>query len=110
EMGVIVERLSDNYSKAEIAASLDALKNLCYRFASQSGLTVSIEDVKTPQAKQGILDGYEAQADKVESQFRRGVITDGERRQQEVRIWTAATAEVQQAMEAEFAAQRFNPI
>ena len=48
EMGVIVERLSDNYPKAMIASSLDAIKNLCYRFASQSGLTVSIDDVKTP--------------------------------------------------------------
>ena len=67
-----------------IASSLDAIKNLCYRFASQSGLTVSIDDVKTPAEKRAILDGYEAQADKVETQFRRGIITDGERRQQEV--------------------------
>ena len=110
EMGVIVERLSDNYPKALIASSLDAIKNLCYRYASQSGLTVSIDDVKTPATKREILDGYEAQADKVETQFRRGIITDGERRQQEVRIWTDATAEVQKAMEAEFKAQRFNPI
>ena len=86
------------------------IKNLCYRFASQSGLTVSIDDVKTPASKRAILDGYEAQADKVETQFRRGIITDGERRQQEVRIWTDATAEVQAAMEKEFKAQRFNPI
>ena len=34
-----------------VAASLDALKNVCYRYASQSGLTVSIDDVKTPKAK-----------------------------------------------------------
>ncbi len=110
EMGVIVERLSDNYPTAEVAASLDRIKNLCYRYASQSGLTVSIDDVRTPKAKRGLLDGYEAQAEKVENQFRRGIITDGERRQQEVRIWTDATAEVQAAMEAEFKAQRFNPI
>ncbi len=97
-------------AKAQIASSLDAIKNLCYRFASQSGLTVSIDDVKTPVRKREILDGYEAQADKVENQFRRGIITDGERRQQEVRIWTDATAEVQAAMEKEFKAQRFNPI
>ena len=71
---------------------------------------MSIDDVKTPKAKKALLDGYEAQADKVENQFRRGIITDGERRQQEVRIWTDATAEVQKAMEAEFKAQRFNPI
>jgi DNA-directed RNA polymerase subunit beta' len=110
EMGVIVERLSDFYSTAEVAASLDRIKNLCYRYASQSGLTVSIEDVKTPKSKRAILDRYEDQADKVETQFKRGIITDGERRQQEVRIWTDATAEVQAAMEAEFKATRFNPI
>jgi DNA-directed RNA polymerase subunit beta' len=110
EMGVIVERLSDFYSTAEVAASLDKIKNLCYRYASQSGLTVSIEDVKTPKSKRAILDRYEDQADKVETQFKRGIITDGERRQQEVRIWTDATAEVQAAMEAEFKATRFNPI
>ena len=110
EMGVIVERLSDNYSAVQVAAALDAIKNLCYRFASQSGLTVSIDDVKTPKIKREMLDGYEAQADKVENQFRRGIITDGERRQQEVRIWTEATATLQDIMEAEFRAQQFNPI
>jgi DNA-directed RNA polymerase subunit beta' len=71
---------------------------------------VSIDDVKTPVAKRSILDNYEKQADKVETQFRRGIITDGERRQQEVRIWTDATAEVQAAMQKEFEAQVFNPI
>ena len=110
ELGVIVERLSDNYDKAVVAEALDAIKNLCYRYATQSGLTVSIDDVRTPKAKRALLDGYEAQADKVESQFRRGIITDGERRQQEVRIWTDATAEVQAAMEKEFKEQQFNPI
>jgi len=110
EMGVIVERLSDHYPKGMVATALDALKNVCYRYASQSGLTVSIDDVKTPKAKRQLLDEHEAMADKVENQFRRGIITDGERRQQEVRIWTDATAKVQAAMEAEFKAQRFNPI
>ena len=100
EMGVIVERLSDNYDKSVVADSLDKIKNLCYRFATQSGLTVSIDDVRTPKVKRALLDGYEEQADKVEKQFRRGIITDGERRQQEVRIWTDATAEVQAAMVA----------
>jgi DNA-directed RNA polymerase subunit beta' len=110
EMGEIVERLSDHYKTADVAAALDAIKNVCYRYAAQSGLTVSIDDVKTPASKREILDRYEGMADKVENQFRRGIITDGERRQQEVRIWTDATAEVQRAMEAEFKAQRFNPI
>src|SRR5207342_1097277 len=99
-----------HYPKSAVAAALDAIKNVCYRYAAQSGLTVSIDDVKTPKAKKALLDEYEARADKVEQQFQRGIITDGERRQQEVRIWTDATAEVQKAMEIEFKAQRFNPI
>src|SRR5207342_3091843 len=99
-----------HYPKSAVAAALDAIKNVCYRYAAQSGLTVSIDDVKTPKAKKALLDGYEAQAEKVEQQFQRGIITDGERRNMEVRIWTDATAEVQNAMEAEFKAQRFNPI
>ena len=110
EMGVIVERLSENYPTVTVASSLDAIKNLCYRYATQSGLTVSIDDVKTPARKRELLDNYEEKADRVETQFRRGIITDGERRQQEVRIWTDATHEVQAAMEEEFKAARFNPL
>jgi DNA-directed RNA polymerase subunit beta' len=110
EMGVIVERLSDHYDKSVIADTLDSMKAVCYRYASQSGTTVSIDDVKTPKSKRAILDNYEKQADKVENQFRRGIITDGERRQQEVTIWTDATAEVQAAMVEEFKADKFNPI
>jgi len=85
EFGVIVERLSDHFAKSEIALALDGIKDLCYRYATQSGLTVSVDDVKTPKAKRGILDDYEKQAEKVEGQFRRGIITDGERRQQDPR-------------------------
>ena len=110
EFGVIVERLSDHFTKSKIALALDGIKDLCYRYATQSGLTVSVDDVKTPKAKRAILDDYEKQAEKVEQQFRRGIITDGERRQQEVRIWTDATADVQKAMETEFKALKYNPV
>jgi DNA-directed RNA polymerase subunit beta' len=110
DMGLIVEVLSEEYRKGEIASSLDAIKNLCYRYASQSGLTISIDDVKTPAAKKGILEESEKLADKVEQQFRRGIITDGERRVQEVRIWTDATERVKEATEQLLKSQRFNPI
>jgi DNA-directed RNA polymerase subunit beta' len=110
EMGVIVERLAEFYRKGEVAESLDAIKNLCYRYAAQSGLTISIDDVKTPEEKKGLLEKYEKEAEKVETQFRRGIITDGERRVQEVRIWTEATDRVREAMERSLKATEFNPI
>ncbi len=98
-MGQIVDDLATNYPKAVVARSLDAIKDLCFRFAMRSGLTISIDDVQTPAEKRAILDEHEKQADKVETQFREGIITDGERRQKEVEIWTDATDEVKDAME-----------
>ncbi len=110
DIGTIVDDLASNYSKAEVGASLDRIKTLTFHFAARSGLTVSINDVKTPIEKKAILDLHEIEADKIESQFRRGIITDGERRQKEVEIWTTATDEVRAAMEESLRSVRFNPI
>ncbi len=109
-MGRIVDELAHDYDKADVASSLDRIKDLCYRYATKSGLTISIEDVKTPPVKKEILDRHEKEAEKVETQFRRGIITDGERRQKEVEIWTTATDEVRVAMEASLKEDKFNPI
>ncbi|MEE2768467.1 MAG: DNA-directed RNA polymerase subunit beta' [Actinomycetota bacterium] len=110
EMGVLVDDLARHYPKKVVAESLDKLKDRCFRYATQSGLTVSIDDVRTPPEKQAILDLHEKDAEKVENQFRRGIITDGERRQKEIEIWNAATAEVTERMAEGLAAEQFNPI
>jgi DNA-directed RNA polymerase subunit beta' len=109
-MTEIVDRLAREYPKLSVATSLDAIKNVCFRYAAQSGLTISVDDVRTPSEKKGILDLHEKEADKVEQQFRRGIITDGERRQKEVEIWTEATEEVRRKMEEALKQVRFNPI
>ncbi|MCH1512033.1 MAG: DNA-directed RNA polymerase subunit beta' [Acidimicrobiales bacterium] len=110
EMGTIVEKLAREYPKLIVSRSLDALKDLCFFWAMKSGVTVSVDDVKTPSTKKGILEKHEKEAEKVENQFRRGIITDGERRQKEVEIWTQATEEVKQDMEAGLKKEAFNPI
>jgi DNA-directed RNA polymerase subunit beta' len=109
-IGVIVEELAANYPKHVVAASLDRIKALGFRYAAQSGLTISIDDVRTPPEKQGILDRYEKEAEKAESQFKRGIITDDERRQKEIEIWTSANSEVGRAMEQALAGLSFNPL
>ena len=109
-MSNIVDVLASEYPKGVVADSLDKIKNLCFRYAAKSGITISVEDVKTPVEKAGILEDHEAQAQKVEDQFRKGIITDGERRQKEVEIWTDATDQVRAAMEKSLKAEQFNPI
>ncbi|HEX3946067.1 MAG TPA: DNA-directed RNA polymerase subunit beta', partial [Acidimicrobiales bacterium] len=109
-IGVIVEELAADYPKHVVGASLDRIKALGFRFAAQSGLTISIDDVRTPPEKQGILDRYEKEAEKAENQFKRGIITDDERRQKEIEIWTSANSEVGRAMEQALAGLSFNPL
>ncbi len=109
-IGLIVEELAVNYPKAIVAASLDKIKTLGFRYAAQSGLTISISDVKTPADKRQILDHYEKEAEKAETQFKRGIVTDDERRQKEIEIWTSATSEVGRAMEKSLATMEFNPL
>jgi DNA-directed RNA polymerase subunit beta' len=110
DMTTIVDDLVRFYPKAIVAQSLDNLKDLGFHFSTRSGLTISIDDVRTPPDKASILDGFEREAEKVETQFRKGVITDDERRQKEIEIWTEATDKVREAMQRSMAAEKFNPI
>jgi len=98
----IVNTLAERYEKVEVAASLDALKSAGFYWATRSGVTIAIGDVATPPGKQEILDRYEAQAAKVQDQFENGLITDDERRQELIDIWTQATNEVDKAMRENF--------
>src|SRR5712675_1873933 len=99
---VIVNSLAETYPKVEVAAALDALKDAGFHWATRAGVTIAIEDVVAPPNKAAILENYEKRADKVQREYERGLITDEERRQELIEIWTHATAEVAQDMEAAF--------
>ncbi|GIG54836.1 DNA-directed RNA polymerase subunit beta' [Demequina activiva] len=101
-LGGIVNELAERYPKVEVAASLDALKAAGFHWATRSGVTIGIGDVATPPNKQEILERYEAQAVKVQEQFETGLITDDERRQELIEIWTQATNEVDRSMRENF--------
>jgi DNA-directed RNA polymerase subunit beta' len=101
-LSTIVNDLAERYSKVQVAASLDALKEYGFHWATRSGTTVAISDVVTPPKKLEILEDYETKATKVQTQFERGLITDDERRQELIEIWTQATNEVAKEMEANF--------
>jgi DNA-directed RNA polymerase subunit beta' len=102
QLSAIVNDLAERYPKVQVAATLDALKEAGFRWATRAGVTVAIDDVVTPPRKQEILNGYEAQADKIEKQYQRGVITAEERRGELIEVWTKATAEVSKEMELNF--------
>ena len=101
-LGDIVNTLAERYEKVEVAASLDALKAAGFHWATRSGVTIAISDVATPANKQEILDRYETLAAKVQDQYETGLITNPERRQELIEIWTRATNEVDVEMRKSF--------
>ena len=101
-LSAIVNDLAERYPKVQVAATLDALKASGFHWATRAGVTISIGDVVTPPRKAEILNGYEIKAEKVQSQYEKGLITDDERRQELIEIWTQATTEVAKEMELNF--------
>jgi DNA-directed RNA polymerase subunit beta' len=110
DVRMLIEEVIERYDKAIVEFFLDALKDLGFRFATRAGLTIGLEDVKTPPNKAAILAEYETRAAKVEDLYQKGIITDDERRQELIEIWTEATDRVKEAMEESLKADRFNPI
>ncbi|HKX76517.1 MAG TPA: DNA-directed RNA polymerase subunit beta', partial [Acidimicrobiia bacterium] len=110
DIGRLIEVVIEHYPRSDVAATLDAIKDLGFRYATKAGLTIGLEDVKTPGDKAAILAEYEARADKVQTLFQKGVVTEEERRQELIEIWTEATDRVKDSMEANLKAEKFNSL
>jgi DNA-directed RNA polymerase subunit beta' len=110
DVRTLIDELIRRYDKPDVANTLDAIKDLGFRFATKAGLTIGLEDVKTPPEKAEILARFEERAEKMEALYQKGVITEEERHQELIEIWSEATDEVKDAMSATLKAERFNPM
>ena len=102
KLGEVINDLAERYSKVQVAATLDALKEAGFRWATRSGVTISFADVVAPAAKAGLLAEAEEKADKIQKQYDRGLIADSERRQELIEVWTDTTNKVADAMQENF--------
>jgi DNA-directed RNA polymerase subunit beta' len=99
EMDGYISELADRYGAHVIAGVLDTIKTLGFHYATKAGITISKNDIVIPQEKDELLAGYEERVSNVESLYERGLITEEERHEQIVNLWTEATEDVAEAME-----------
>jgi len=99
EMDGFISDLADQFGAHVIAGVLDKIKALGFHYATKAGITISKNDIVIPQSKEEILAGYEERVANVEQLYERGLITEEERHEQIVNLWTEATEDVAQAME-----------
>jgi DNA-directed RNA polymerase subunit beta' len=99
QLSAIVNDLAERFPKVALAATLDGLKEAGFHWATWSGVTIGVEDVVTPRDKREILARYEKEADRIDKQYQRGLMTGEERRGELIEIWTKATNEVAKNLE-----------
>ena len=107
-LGALVNDLAERYTKTNVANTLDEIKDLGFRWATRSGVTISFDDVVAPPKKAELMEEAEKRAAAVQDQYDDGLITDAERRQELIEIWTRTTDEVAEAMKEHFPAT--NPV
>jgi DNA-directed RNA polymerase subunit beta' len=107
-LGEIINRMTEVYPKVAVAGTLDNLKALGFHWATRSGVSIGIEDVVVPAEKAALLASAEEEAAKVEKNYERGLITDAERRKEQIDIWTRVTDKIGEEMLKNFDAS--NPV
>jgi len=103
-----VADLITRHGATRLSGVLDTIKTLGFQYATSAGITISKNDIVVPQEKEEILGQYEDRVSQIEAQYERGLITEGERHEAIVNIWTEATDSVADAMERNL--RRLNPI
>ncbi|MDR2538690.1 MAG: DNA-directed RNA polymerase subunit beta' [Bifidobacteriaceae bacterium] len=98
----LVDDISERYTIYEVDQVLDALKENGFKWSTKSGLSIAFSDIKTPPKKDQVLDKAQKQAEQVTDNYDNGLITDIERRQELIDIWTETTDKVGQLMEEEY--------
>lgn len=97
-LGRLVSESYRLYGNSKTAELLDKIKALGFKYSTKSGITISVSDVKIPPQKKEILAKAEEEVNRIEEHYRRGAITEQERYQKVINIWTKAKDDITQAL------------
>ena len=95
DLGKIIAQIFKRYKTTETSIFLDKLKDLGFKYSTKSGITISLSDIPVNREKETIIAETNATIEKINKQFKRGLITDEERHNKVIKLWTDATNNVQ---------------
>jgi len=100
--------INESYRRLGIKATVilsDRLKDIGYRYATLSGISISMKDMTIPSRKAGIIEKAESEVKRIDDQYKTGLITDGEKYNKVVDIWAQATEMIASEMMSEMAVE-----
>ena len=95
DLGKIIAQIFKRYKTTETSIFLDKLKDLGFKYSTKSGITISLSDIPINHEKDEVIKETNETIDKINKQFKRGLITDEERHNKVIKLWTDATNNVQ---------------
>ena len=95
DLGKIIAQIFKRYKTTETSIFLDKLKDIGFKYSTKSGITISLSDIPVNHEKETIIKETNATIEKINKQFKRGLITDEERHNKVIKLWTDATTNVQ---------------
>ncbi len=106
----IIAQVFKRYKTTETSAMLDNLKDLGFKYSTIAGITISISDVETSKNKRAIVEEAQKVVDKINKQYKRGLITEDERFNKVIETWNGAKDQVQKELEEIANSDIDNPI
>ena len=106
----IIAQVFKRYKTTETSTMLDNLKDLGFKYSTISGITVSMADVKISKNKNAIVAETQLLVDKINKQYKRGLITEEERFSKVIETWNSATDQVKDELEKISKTDVDNPI
>ncbi len=106
----LIAQMFKKYKTTETSIFLDKLKDLGFKYSTYAGITIAASDVVTSKNKDAIIEKSNEEVKKVNKQFRRGLITDKERFDLVIDIWTKAKKEIEKELEVYAKTMEDNPI
>jgi len=94
-LGNIIAEVFKRFKITETSKMLDRMKDLGFKYSTKAGITIGVADIVVLPEKQEILQEAQTKVDTVLKQFRRGLITDEERYERVISIWSAAKDKIQ---------------
>ena len=106
----LIAQIYKRYQTTETSVMLDKLKDIGFKYSTKSGISIAISDIKESEKKPEVLRESQAQVDTINKQFRRGLITEKERYDKVISIWTEAKKTIQKELEVMVKKDCDNPI
>lgn len=107
-IGAVIAEIFRRFGTTVTSQTLDKIKELGYTYSTRAGITMSVSDVTVPEEKKEILADAQKKVDMVMRQYRRGLITDEERYDRVISIWSQAKDKITEVLMNNMG--KYNPI